>query len=307
MARRHAVGAEHVGALVVAVDRPVGAIMLGHAPVAGGRGAAQDEVGDALGLDEEAAVAGRLEGRHQRFGEMHVGVLAAIVGERRPVVAEFLGARAVRLVPKARLENLGDVGEQRVGVRMADAFGARRRQQDEGVAIGELVALARAVVVERPEIAAVTWRRDGARESPSCRDRRCRRRRVGRADARWRSNGPCASSRAAAARARSPTADRARRDWRSRPTDRSGPARKTRAANRPRRRASGGGRGGRARTAEQRAGSWFGVSSATESVAFCCATPVPLSPHADSDERWGRREAEQSLWRGARQAGIRRR
>ena len=86
---------------------------------------------------------------------MHVGVLAAIVGERRPVLAEFLGAGAVRLVPEARLENFRDVGEQRVGVRMADAFGARRREQDEGVAIGELVALARAVVVERPEIAAV--------------------------------------------------------------------------------------------------------------------------------------------------------
>ena len=61
----------------------------------------------------------------------------------------------MRLVPEARFENFGDVGEQRVGVGMADAFGARRGEQDEGVAIGELVALARAVVVERPEIAAV--------------------------------------------------------------------------------------------------------------------------------------------------------
>ena len=55
-------------------------------------------------------------------------------------------------------------------------FGARRGEQHEGVAVGELVALARAVVVERPEIAAVAWRRDGARGSPPCRGRRCRRR-----------------------------------------------------------------------------------------------------------------------------------
>ena len=236
-------------------------------------------------LARKLRVAGRLEGRHQRFGQMHVGVLAAIVGERRPVLAELLGARAVRLVPEARLENFAR--RRRAARRRPDGRRIWRSPPRAGRRRGHRRACrARAGRRRRTtRNSRRAWRRDGARGSPSCRDRRCRRRRAGRADGRWRSNGPCASSRAAAARGRSPAAGRARRDWRSRPWDRSDPARKTPAANRPRRRASGGGRGGRARTAAQRARSWFGVSSAAESAAFCCATPVPLSPHADRGER----------------------
>ena len=226
-------------------------------------------------LARKAGVAGRLEGRHQRFGQVHVGVLAAIVGERRPVLVELLGARAVRLVPEARLENLRDVGEQRVGVGMADAFGARRRQQDEGVAIGELVALARAVVVERPEIAAVL----GVAMALADRLHAVIDDVGGAGPAEQMGDGEAM--------------DHARRlvqrphaVARQRPAarveigeaalgDRSDPARRTPAANRPRRRASGGGRGGRARMAAQRARSWFGVSSAAEFAAFCCADASP--------------------------------
>ncbi len=40
---------------------------------------ADDEAGDALGLVEIGGVARRLEGGHQRLGQVHVGVLAAIV------------------------------------------------------------------------------------------------------------------------------------------------------------------------------------------------------------------------------------
>ncbi len=121
----------------------------------GGRRPAEDEVGDALGLGEVRALARRLERRHQRLCQMHIGILAAIGRDRRPVFCEFLGARAVARLPEAPLQDVADVGEQPVRLRMADDFRARSGEQHEAMAIRELLALARAVVIEGPEIAAV--------------------------------------------------------------------------------------------------------------------------------------------------------
>ncbi len=115
----------------------------------------QNEIGDALGLVEIGALAGRLERRHQRLGQVHVGILAAIGRDRRPIGGELLGARAMRRLPEPPVDDFADVGEQPIGLGMPDDLRARGGEQHEGVAIGELVALARAVVVERPEIAAV--------------------------------------------------------------------------------------------------------------------------------------------------------
>ncbi|MNL09973.1 hypothetical protein D3C87_1307520 [compost metagenome] len=72
-------GAEHFVATILLVERPVLVKMLRHAEIQLTGAAANDEIGDAFGLCQVMAVAGRLVGGHQRFGQMHVGILAAII------------------------------------------------------------------------------------------------------------------------------------------------------------------------------------------------------------------------------------
>ena len=86
---------------------------------------------------------------------MHIGVLAAIGRKTRPILAKLFGAGAGPGLPKALINDLANIGEQRNRVGMAGAFCARRRQHHKAVAIGELVALARPGGVEGPEIAAM--------------------------------------------------------------------------------------------------------------------------------------------------------
>ena len=108
------------------VDLPILVEMLGEAPGIGGRDAMDQQVGDALGHAEQALVAGRLEGRHQGFGQVHVGVLAPVGAERLPRPRELLRDRAVRRLPEAVEQQSRDRLEQRVGVGVADLLGARR-------------------------------------------------------------------------------------------------------------------------------------------------------------------------------------
>lgn len=96
---------------------------------------ADDEIGDALRLAEVAIVAGNLIGRHQRFGQVHVGVLAAIILDGGPVPMEFLGDGAVFFFPEAGFQNLGNIGQHLVGQWVADGLGGRGGQKHEGMAI----------------------------------------------------------------------------------------------------------------------------------------------------------------------------
>ncbi len=124
--------------------------MLGNAPADGTGRTADDEIGDAFGLVEIAAVAGCLEGRHQRFRQMHVGILAAVAAavERLPVLSELLGDRAMAGFPEPAVQDLGDVGKHAVGQRMADRLGGGGGKQHERVAVTLLVGVDRAVIVQ---------------------------------------------------------------------------------------------------------------------------------------------------------------
>jgi hypothetical protein len=93
-----------------------------------------------------------LERRHQRLGQVHVGILSPIAGDRRPVARKLLGDRAMLGFPEASVEDFGYVGEHPVGQRMPDDFGARCREQHEGVPVSLLGRIFRPVVVDRPEI-----------------------------------------------------------------------------------------------------------------------------------------------------------
>ena len=129
--------------------------MFGDSPAFVARVAIDDQRGDALRLVEIEALAGRLEGGHQRFREMHVRVLAAIRAHRRPVGIVFFRGRAGGLVPEPVLDDLRHVREQARGVGMAHAHRGRGGEQDEGVAVSLLRRVGRLLVVHPPEIAAV--------------------------------------------------------------------------------------------------------------------------------------------------------
>ena len=185
-------GAEHLVALVVAVDLPGLGEMLGDAPAGGGGGAADDEVGDLFGAVEVEPFAGRLEGGHQRLGQVHVGVLAAVAGDGRPVGGELLGAGAVLAAPRSGCR--GSRRRRQAGARRAGGRRVMRRgggEEHEGVAVGLLAGVDRAGVVHRPEVAAAAPRRGGASRGSRWRGRRSRARRGGRGARRWRRRAPC--------------------------------------------------------------------------------------------------------------------
>ncbi len=155
MAGCSAIGPEHRAAGIVTVELPIGGEMLGDAPAILCRMAADDEIGDALGHAQIGAVMGRLEGGHQGLGQMHVGILAAILVIGLPVAGEFLGRGAMLLFPEALGEHGRDIGQQAIGIGMASQFGAGCRQQHESMAIGLLGVVCRAVLADPPEIAAM--------------------------------------------------------------------------------------------------------------------------------------------------------
>ena len=133
VAGRRAIGAEHGAAGILRVEVPARLEMLGQPPARGAGMPVDDEVGDALGHAQILVVAGRLEGRHQRLGEVHVGVLPAI-GPSGLQSRENSSATAPCCSSQNRvIEHLGDVGEEPVGVGMArrpwrsTRRGARRR------------------------------------------------------------------------------------------------------------------------------------------------------------------------------------
>ncbi|QTK80957.1 hypothetical protein AT6N2_C3511 [Agrobacterium tumefaciens] len=148
-------GAEHFVAAIILVEGPVFVEMLRHAEIQFAGAAADDEIGDAFGLVEVIIVAGHLIGRHQRFGQMHVGVLATVIVDGRPVAVEFLGDSAVLLLPETGFQHIGDIGQHPVGERVADGFGGRGGQKHEGVAITLLGGVHWAGIVHLPEITAM--------------------------------------------------------------------------------------------------------------------------------------------------------
>ncbi len=113
-----------------------------------------DQGGDAFRHGEVAGLAGRLEGRHQGFGEVHVGVLAAVIAQRAPVGRELFPCRAGILVPEPLQQHLRHVGEQPVGIGVADDLGGGGRQHHEGVPVGPLLRHRRARIVDAPQVPA---------------------------------------------------------------------------------------------------------------------------------------------------------
>ena len=200
MARRIAEGAEHVGAAIFEIDRPIGVVMLGHAPAGGAGAPVQDEIGDALGPRQEIGLARRLEGRHQRFGQVHIGVLAAIVAERRPVLARIprrwrrsAPPRSGRAEPRRCRRSAGRLRDGRRIWRWKPP--AARRRGHRRVSGGRAGRRRRTTRNSRRGRG-----RDGASTASPSRGRADRRRRGGRAARRSPRNGPCGSSGAAAAR-----------------------------------------------------------------------------------------------------------
>ena len=155
MAGGRAARAEHRIALIVPVDLPILGEMFGDPPALVAGVAIDDQGRDALRLVEIATLARRLEGRHQRFGEMHVGVLAAISSHRRPIGIVFFRGRAGRLVPESVLDHLRHVGKQTRRVGMPHAHRRRGGEQDEGMAVSLLRRVGGFLVIHAPEIAAV--------------------------------------------------------------------------------------------------------------------------------------------------------
>ena len=84
---------------------------------------------------------------------MHVGILAAIILDRRPVAVELFIDGAVLLFPEAGFENLGHIGQHGIGQRMTDDLGGGGGEKHEGVAVPLLGGVGRAVVVHLPEVA----------------------------------------------------------------------------------------------------------------------------------------------------------
>ncbi len=151
MAGGDAVGPEDVSVREVADDLPRLVVVLGHLPARGPRVPSDDVGGDRFGPVEIEPLTRRLEGGHRRLGEVHIGVLAAVARDARPVAAEFLGRGARLSLPEAGRKHLGHVGDQPVGIRVADELGARRGEQHEGVAVGLLPVVA----PDAPHVAAV--------------------------------------------------------------------------------------------------------------------------------------------------------
>ncbi len=115
--------AEHLVAAIILVQDPVLIEMLWHAEIQCTGGTTNDEVGDTLGLGQIVPVARRFKRCHQRFGQMHVGVLAAIILDGRPIAIEFFFDCAVLFFPEPGLKNVGNVGQHLVCQRMANCFG----------------------------------------------------------------------------------------------------------------------------------------------------------------------------------------
>ena len=154
MARRGARRAEHRVSGIGAVHRPVGGEMLGHAPAFGAGMAVDDQRRDALGHGQVQAVARCLEGGHQRFGQVHVAVLAAITAHGLPVGGVFLGRGPGSLIPEAGEQHIGHIGQQGIGIGVAHDFGRRSCQQHEGMAVGLLAGIDRARIIDCPVPAA---------------------------------------------------------------------------------------------------------------------------------------------------------
>ena len=173
--------------------------MFGHAPVGGGALPVQDRDRRCSRPRQEVGLARRLEGRHQRFGQVHVGVLAAIVAERRPVLGEFLGAGAVAASQKRAPEPRRcrrSAGRRAGGRRIWRWRPPAARRRGHRRACGGRAGRRRRTTRNSRRGRG----RDGASTASPWRDRGDRRRRGGRAARRSPRNGPCGSSGAAAAR-----------------------------------------------------------------------------------------------------------
>ncbi|CAM2147777.1 hypothetical protein PT2222_10287 [Paraburkholderia tropica] len=135
--------------VVVPVDRPVGVKVLPDQPLREPRLTQRDVRRDALGAVEIDQMAGRLVGREQRLGGVHVGVLAAIAGDL-PVGARFVGIEARRAVPEAMFHQLEGGGDHRLRFFDAGHRGVRVSEQHEGEAVAVARGVERALLAVAP-------------------------------------------------------------------------------------------------------------------------------------------------------------
>jgi hypothetical protein len=110
--------------------------------VVGQRGLAhRDVVRQRFGAQQVGAVAGRFKRGDQRFAGVHIGVLAAIAVQVRPVGAGLVGVQAVLRVPEALLHQLKGFVDPRRGLRFAGHQRVAVGQQHEGQAVAVVGAV----------------------------------------------------------------------------------------------------------------------------------------------------------------------
>ena len=110
--------AEHRVAFVAAIHLPVAVEMLCHPPALGAGMAVDDQIGDPFRHRQVIAAARGLERRHQRLGQVHVGVLAPVWAKGGPVCGIFLGGSTRRVIPEPAQQHIGDIGHQTSRPRM---------------------------------------------------------------------------------------------------------------------------------------------------------------------------------------------
>src|SRR5208337_2003950 len=125
VARRRPVGTKHRAARIISVDLPVLREMLRQTPSAFRRAAANNEIGDPFSHAKVSRIRGRFERRHERFRQVHVGVLAPITIVGAPVAPEFLRGGAELFFPETLADHARNVVQQPLCVGMASNLCAR--------------------------------------------------------------------------------------------------------------------------------------------------------------------------------------
>src|SRR5208337_3951432 len=152
--RRRPVGTKHRAARIIPVDPPILREVLRQTPSAFRCAAANNEVGDPFSHAKVCRICGSFEGRHKRFGQMHVRVLAAIGIAREPVSREFFRGSAELFFPEAFADHGRNVVQQSLCVGMASSLCTRGGKKHKSMAIGLLRAVRRLIVTDSPVVAA---------------------------------------------------------------------------------------------------------------------------------------------------------
>src|SRR5579863_2875398 len=155
MAGRGAIRPKHRAARIGPIDAPVATEMFRKSPIVRSRMTPDDQIRDSFGHVYIGRIACCLERGHQRLGEMHIRVLAAIRIVNLPITSESLSNCPELLFPKLLSYDRRDVSDQPISVGMAGHLGARRGQEDKGVTIGLFCRVRRTIVADRPIIPSI--------------------------------------------------------------------------------------------------------------------------------------------------------